>query len=184
MKKGWKRFLLLLSLGMVVVVGGLYLLGLTFHQEIHDDIMIHASDERVWQILTDYSHYPDWNPYIRRASGELKSGAQLNVRLQPSGTAPTDLQTTIVTLESKRKFCWLGHILIPGLLDGQHCFTITPLGANTVRLTQSEAFSGLLIPFLTDSLERETPRGFTDMNQALKRRAEQTSHNILYAVGQ
>jgi len=52
MKKGWKRFLLLLSLGMVVVVGGLYLLGLTFHQEIHDDITIHASDERVWQILT------------------------------------------------------------------------------------------------------------------------------------
>ena len=174
MKKRLKRFLLLLSIGMVVVVSGLYLLGLTFQQEIQRDITIHAPAERVWQILIDFARYPDWNPYIRRASGELKSGAQLSVRLQPSGTAPTDLQTTIATLESQRKFCWLGYILIPGLLDAQHCFTITPLGTNTVRLTQSEAFSGLLIPFLTDSLEKETPRGFTDMNQAVKRLAEQT----------
>ena len=55
MKKRLKRFLLSLSIGLVVVVSGFYLLGLTFHQEIHRDITIHASAERVWQILTDFA---------------------------------------------------------------------------------------------------------------------------------
>ncbi|MFV9678130.1 MAG: SRPBCC family protein [Methanosarcinales archaeon] len=40
---------------------------------------IEASAERIWQILTDFSVFPQWNPFIRRASGEVKTGARLEV---------------------------------------------------------------------------------------------------------
>jgi hypothetical protein len=68
---------------------------------------------------------------------------------------------------------WIGHLLIPGLFDGEHIFTIEPLGANRVRFVQREIFSGLLVPLFAKGLDTDTQRGFGEMNQALKAQAEQ-----------
>jgi uncharacterized protein YndB with AHSA1/START domain len=34
-------------------------------KELHSEIEIDASAERVWAILTDFASYPRWNPFIR-----------------------------------------------------------------------------------------------------------------------
>jgi uncharacterized protein YndB with AHSA1/START domain len=41
-------------------------------KELHSEIEIAASAERVWDILTDFAACPQWNPFIRRFSGELE----------------------------------------------------------------------------------------------------------------
>jgi uncharacterized protein YndB with AHSA1/START domain len=56
-----------------------------FRKEIRAEIEIDASAERVWQLLTDFSTFPDWNPFISRADGEARNGARLEVYMQPSG---------------------------------------------------------------------------------------------------
>jgi hypothetical protein len=71
-----------------------------------------------------------------------------------------------------RQLRWLGRLLVPGLFDGEHRFTIRPLGDGQVRLVQQEDFRGLLVPLLAGSLDRRTLPAFEQMNQALKRRAE------------
>ncbi len=50
--------------------------------------------------------------------------------------------------------------------------TIEPVDAHRVRVTQREVFRGLLVPFLSRQLDRDTARGFAEMNAALKARAE------------
>jgi hypothetical protein len=40
-------------------------------------------------------------------------------------------------------------------------------------MVQHEQFRGLLVPFMSRSLDRNTLPAFEQMNQALKRRAEQ-----------
>jgi uncharacterized protein YndB with AHSA1/START domain len=52
-------------------------------KELHSQIEINASAERVWRLLTDFASYPQWNPFIRRISGELTTGERLEVRLEP-----------------------------------------------------------------------------------------------------
>ncbi len=47
-------------------------------KEIKTEIDIHSSSEKVWRILTDFSKYPEWNPFIDRISGELKEGSKLS----------------------------------------------------------------------------------------------------------
>jgi len=69
---------------------------------------------------------------------------------------------------------WLGHLIIPGLFDGEHIFQIEPLGSGRVRFRQREIFSGILVPLLKNSLETDTRRGFNEMNQKLKELAEST----------
>jgi uncharacterized protein YndB with AHSA1/START domain len=51
-------------------------------------IDIDANPERVWQVLTDLSAYPDWNPFIVRAEGRIDVGSRLTLRMRPVGGRP------------------------------------------------------------------------------------------------
>jgi hypothetical protein len=144
-------------------------------KELNCEIDIQASDERVWQLLTDFASFPQWNPFIRRASGEPKTGTRLEVTMQPSGARGMTFRPTVLKAEPKRELRWLGHLLIPGLFDGEHSFTIEPLEANHVRFVQRERFTGILVPLFAHGLDTDTRRGFEEMNQALKMRAEQSA---------
>ena len=142
-------------------------------KELRSEIEIQASAERVWQLLTDFASFPQWNPFIRKASGNIQVGERLEVYIQPSGASGMTFRPTVLKAEPNRELRWLGHLLISGLFDGEHSFTIEPLGEGRVRFTQREVFTGLLVPLFARGLDTDTRRGFEEMNQALKARAEQ-----------
>ena len=141
-------------------------------KDLHSEIEINAPAQRVWEVLTDFASYPRWNPFIRRASGVPRTGERLEVRIEPSGSRGMTFRPKVLNAEANRELRWLGHLLVPGLFDGEHSFTIQPLGENRVRFVQREAFKGLLVPLFGRSLDSNTQRGFEEMNRALKERAE------------
>jgi hypothetical protein len=79
---------------------------------------------------------------------------------------------TVLVAEPNRELRWLGHLLLPGLFDGEHSFSIEPLGDGRVRFVQRERLKGLLVPFLSKMLDGDITRGFEEMNRAMKQRAE------------
>jgi hypothetical protein len=143
-------------------------------KELHKEIEINATQERVWQLLTDFDRFPQWNPFIRRVEGKAEVGAKLEVHIQPSGARGMTFKPTVLTAEPFRELRWLGRMIMPGLFDGEHKFTVEPLGENQVRFIQQEMFTGILVPLLASSLDKDTLRGFDEMNRALKVRAEAT----------
>jgi len=144
-------------------------------KELRSEIEIQASAERVWQLLTDFPSFPQWNPFIRKVSGNIQVGERLEVYIQPSGASGMTFRPTVLKAEPNRELRWLGHLLISGLFDGEHSFTIEPLGEGRVRFTQREVFTGLLVPLFARGLDTDTRRGFEEMNQALKSKAEQAA---------
>ena len=40
--------------------------------------VINAPVNRVWEVLTDFEHYDDWNPQIPLASGTREEGSKVN----------------------------------------------------------------------------------------------------------
>jgi hypothetical protein len=143
-------------------------------REIHTEIEIDAPAERVWRVLTDFAAYPEWNPFVRRGEGEVKVGARLHVFIQPSGGKGMSFRPRVRVADPGRELRWLGHLWVAGLFDGEHSFLIEPLGEGRVRFIQRERFGGLLLPLLWKMLDRETRRGFEEMNRALKLRCEAT----------
>lgn len=140
-------------------------------RELEAQIDIDASAAKVWEILTDFAAYPDWNPFLRSMSGEPSIGGKMKIAFQPPGGHAITMRPRLLEFEPERKIRWLGHLLVPGLFDGEHTLMIDELDAGHTRFTQHEKFSGLLVPF-TSKILAATQRGFQAMNRALKQRAE------------
>ena len=138
---------------------------------LHTEIEIAAPAERVWQVLTDFARFPEWNPLVPRASGELRVGARLEVRLQLAGMRGATLRPIVVEATPNRELRWRGQLVIPGLFTGEHSFLLEPLAERT-RFVHSERFTGVLVPLFSGMLDGPTRRGFEAMNEALKKRVE------------
>jgi len=140
----------------------------TLHTQLHN----YAPAERVWDALTTIADYPIWNSFIPHLAGTLAPGERLEVRLEPPGGAAMTFRPTVLAVEPARELRWVGHLLIPGLFDGEHQFEIQPLGPGRVRFVQQERFTGVLVPLFARNLDAHTLPGFNAMNAALKARAE------------
>ena len=146
--------------------------------ELRTEIEIDAPVERVWEVLTDFDRFPDWNPFIRRIHGNAQVGSRLDVFLGASGTRGMQFRPIVTTVVPNRELRWLGRLGLPRLFDGEHIFQIEPLGSTRARFIQRERFRGLLVPLMARSLNRDARRGFEEMNQALRARVNATPDRL------
>lgn len=141
--------------------------------EVACTIEIDAPADVVWRVLVDFSRFHEWNPFIRAASGEPKTGGTVRVQVQPSILLPFPLifHATVTACETARRLCWHGHVLGRRVASGDHAFLLEPLARGRTRFTQREVFRGALPSLLRRAVTRETRRGFQAMNLALAARA-------------
>lgn len=146
-----------------------------YHQvrSIFSVVEIDAPGDRVWQVLTDLHSYRLWNPFITSASGTIAPGNKLAISIKSEKRTIT-FHPRVVTVQSGKKLVWLGHTLVPGLFDGEHEFELEEIDQSHTRVIQSERFRGVAVGFLWDRMSPDIARGFRAMNEALKRRCEQT----------
>jgi len=142
-------------------------------KQLRTEIEIEATPERVWQVLTDFAAFPEWNPFMTRAEGTARRGERLTIRMQPDGGRAMTFRPTVLEAEPNRHLRWVGRVVVPGVFDGEHSFSIERVGEGEVRLIQQEEFRGILVPLMARSLDRNTLPAFEKMNHALKRRAEE-----------
>lgn len=139
-------------------------------KEINTEVIIHASPEKVWAILSNFEQYPQWNPFIKSITGEVKVGNKIKVTIQPAESKPMTFKPKVLTFEANKQLSWVGHLLFTGLFDGLHKFELFDNGDGTTTFKQSESFSGILVGLL--NLEN-TKKGFEAMNATLKQLSEQ-----------
>ena len=162
----------LLLKGIAVIVVGV--IGTLF--VLHEDSSVHAGifTDRpladVWNVVSDSTAYPDWNPFITRVDGDFREGETIRIVL---GNGPDSMvfKPTVLVVRPEQDLCWRGSVLIRGVFDGTHCIHLTAVTGGT-HLEQTESFSGLLVGRLTKYVIDETQRNFQAMNTAVKQRVE------------
>lgn len=137
-------------------------------KKLESEIMILAEPDKVWSVLTKFNDYPNWNPFIEQIEGDVESGGRLKVRIHPPSGSPMTFKPRVLNVVPARELRWLGHLLIPGLFDGEHIFQIERVGEKRTLFRQSETFRGLLVGLFPASLYNKTLAGFQNMNRALK----------------
>ena len=169
-----RTFVLFLTAAALVVLLALVALGTSAALDAPSrtstaSTVIEAPREVVWNILTDFGSYSDWNPYMTAVSGAQRVGESLDIRLVTPGHDPRDISATIYVLRPPRKLRWQARTLAPGVRDLEYEIIVAPLGPNRAQVLQRARYEGLLAVFVdqratTDCLER--------MADALERRAE------------
>jgi hypothetical protein len=142
-------------------------------KQLRAEVEVEASPERVWEVLTDFDAYRQWNPFIVQGAGPAVPGRRLELRMRPPGRRPMTFRPEVLEAEPARRLRWLGRLLVPGLFDGEHSFTLEPAGPGRVRVIQQEEFRGLATRPILAMIGKPTLAGFQQMNQALKDRVEQ-----------
>lgn len=145
-----------------------------FKKELKTEIQIHASASKVWQAITDFKNYEHWNPFIIKASGDLRENSVLNIVMRPPGQKAQPYRVRLTKIENGKQLHWLGHFLsTPGLIDGSHIFEILQNADGSVRLVHRESFQGVLVPFVWSTfLNTHLKAGFEELNHALKKYTE------------
>ena len=138
-------------------------------KEIKTEILIHATLDKVWTILTNFENYPNWNPFIKSVIGEVKVGNKITVRIEPPKEKGMTFKPTVLIYEANKELRWIGRLLFPGLFDGEHKFELIDNGNGTITFRQSEKFKGIFVWFLN---VENTKKGFEEMNGKLKELSE------------
>ena len=140
-------------------------------EQIYTEILINAEPKKVWQILTDFENYFDWNPFIKSVEGDVKIGNTISVKIEPTNGNGLTFKPVVLAYEPEKELRWLGKLFIKGLLDGEHQFKLVDHRNGTTTFVHAETFSGLLVSLLKKNLTN-TKSSFEEMNMELKEMAE------------
>lgn len=139
--------------------------------EIRTETEINATPQAVWEMLFDLKRYPEWNPFTYEASGELKMGAEIRLKVRFPDGSEMRTRHYVCALETNRELSW-NHTNIPLLLWSERRQIIEPINETRVRLVNREFIWGPLAPFAIWLYGKRIEGGLRMAAEAVKARVE------------
>lgn len=131
-----------------------------------------CTPDRIWNILTNFDEYELWNPFMTKVQGDAKLGAKIKVQIRTKSKKQRIYHPIITRFEINKELRWKGKSFLPGIFDGERIFLIEKSADNKIAFYHKELFSGLGVKLVGNKLDENLSEGFEKMNQALKKRAE------------
>ena len=138
---------------------------------LHTEIEIDAPAELTWKVLTDFSEYAEWNPFLRKISGTFSEGCYITVHAILDGREVV-FQPGIAGIDDGKGFSWIHNRFLPGLADCEHVFRVTPINQYRSLFVLKDECRGLLVFLIWSRLKKKLKPAFKEMNEALKARVE------------
>jgi hypothetical protein len=128
---------------------------------------INASPDRIWAILVDGAHYPDWDSGVVSVDGRIAAGETIKVvsAASPGRTFPV----TVGEFSPPSTMTWSGGMPL-GLFKGVRSFRLSPEDGAT-RFVMREEYTGPMLPLIWRSMPDLQP-SFEQFASGLKARAE------------
>lgn len=141
-------------------------------KEIVTQIQIDAPSHQVWQTLTDFHAYQNWNPFMVDVKGAAQLHENVTISVAFKHSQRMQFKIKICEFESAKSLCWTSKFLIGGLFDSVHRFDISSISSNQCLFLNQEAYSGILVGLSWKKIEPGARAGFEAMNRALKHQVE------------
>lgn len=135
-------------------------------------IKIRAKPEKVWDILTKFSDYEEWNPVMTRIIGEASLGKKIEVHIHTIKGKNRIYRPTITKFDINKELRWQGRSFLPGIFEGERIFEIKEISSEEISFIHLEVFRGIGVKLMGNRLDEDLQQSFEAMNIALKARAE------------
>jgi len=86
-----------------------------FTREIRTEIEIEGTAQQVWDTLTDFESYSQWNSGFVKAAGRAKVGETLRITFSQKPGKTMDMHPTVLVADPGRELRWLGRLLMPAI---------------------------------------------------------------------
>ncbi|GAA4659374.1 hypothetical protein GCM10023197_10340 [Gordonia humi] len=138
-----------------------------------DSVVVTAPADRVWNVITDFAAYHEWNPFQRECSAELTPGAPIRmlVALGPGGPMRQTEYIDEVDVAGR----WFTYRMRPApmrLLHSVRRQSVVDLGDGRSRYESHFEINGPLSPLVDALLGRRLTAKFAAVAAAVKVRAE------------
>ncbi|MYF12135.1 MAG: SRPBCC domain-containing protein [Gammaproteobacteria bacterium] len=156
-------------IGGVLLLAILVITGLTAHKSVRAEIVINASPEEVWSVITDPQTYGEWNPIFVAYEGVFAEGNRLELQMKMGEGDATPVQVLVKEFVPN---AWMhqggGY---PVILTYDHNWRLEPVPGGT-RVIQHEDYTGLYVYFWDPA---PAQRAYEQGNANLKARLEDTN---------
>lgn len=128
-------------------------------------ISINATPKKVWDILTDIDHWPDWHSELSKTqlNGAFKSGTGF---VWKNGS--TTIHSSLHSVEPMNHFGWTGKAFGSFAI---HNWTLTETNNQTL-VTVDESMEGLLVKLFKKQFSRILDNGLQTWLDMLKKESE------------
>ena len=138
---------------------------------IEHRIGVSAPAETIWAILSDIEGWPTWSGMYQKATGPLRIGETITVELALPGEKPEMVTSTVLDWTPDAQI-HLRVKLFGGLLTTTRYMEIEKLAGPGCIFGNGEIFRGPLTRFIPRRLKSAIRRGFVEMSEGLKQKAE------------
>lgn len=115
--------------------------------------VFNAKPQMIFDVVTDFNNYENWNTLIPSAKGNLNIGDEIRMVLKLNGRKrPFSPKVTFV--DKNLSFTLTKKILLKQLGELNHKFEFYPLDNGTTELRQTWTGSGMLIKLLWPLIKR------------------------------
>jgi len=140
------------------------------HWLSHTEIIIDASPEQVWSVLTDTKSYGDWNEIILKIEGEIVDKGEVDVLFKAGPEAKPQKFHNYLYVEDGVEFYWSQKQAM-GIKD-RHCFRVEAIENGKTRFIQSDQAQGGLTWMLGKVAAKTQLSVYPIFNRSLKKEVE------------
>ena len=134
-------------------------------------IGVQAPAEIVWDVVSEFETWHQWNPLYRRAEGQMKIGTALTLEQHLPGQAPTVITPIVQDWVPYEQLHWRSSRM-GGFVTTIRYLEIENMGPENATFSNGELFMGLLLRFVGRDERRRLKAAFTEMGEAVRDRAE------------
>jgi hypothetical protein len=134
-------------------------------------IGVQAPAEIVWEVISDFPAWKEWNPVHPRMEGELRIGTTLVVDFVVGDAPPTTIMPIVQDWVPYEQLHWRTKRL-RGFVTAIRYIEIDKKGDQNAIFSNGELFMGPLVRFVSRDERRRLRAAFTRMGEAVRDRAE------------
>lgn len=134
-------------------------------------IGVQAPAEIIWEIVSDFSTWGDWNPTHPFAQGQMKIGTPLTLHHALPGEPVRVIQPVVQDWVPYEQL-HLRASRLGGFVTSIRYLEIEQMGPASSTFSNGELFMGLLVRWVSREERRKLKAAFSQMGEALRDRAE------------
>ncbi|MFK8020192.1 MAG: hypothetical protein AB8B86_10515 [Pseudomonadales bacterium] len=168
-----RLFAAVLAVAVLLFVASLAFFSSRFYEPafvVRSTVALPAGLKQSWSLLSGFSSYPKWNPYLIKVEGHFAVGGVLEVQLIDGNFDDVlTVKPTVSEIVPGQSFCWRGKLKLPGLFDTRHCFVLKKSNTAGTLLEQFEEFGGLVAHIVPaeQNMTAHVEKAFNKMHQAM-----------------